>query len=384
MNCRQPDHFSVSCRTLAVQDEAPFHFCQRKPVTICAQLAFTVLWLLQPASGAAQQNVNVLVKGNAKETFGRTIALSGSQAILFRRDGRIVQFRKSDGYTFQPSSTVFEPYTSLKIQEHLQKLFGSRYEVSRTANYVVVHPKGKRSEWADPFQALYGRFTHYFAVRGFDLHEPEFPLIVIVAETPQEFDRISARDGLANPESWAGYYSQVSNWIVTKGWVPRKEAESTLIHEALHQYAFNRGLHRRYAITPKWGVEGLAAMFEAPGVNDSRNHTAEEDRIHGWYVKFMEQLVDKPGDGEILRDLVAGDEPFERDPEEAYAWSWALVWYLTETRPSAFNEWLRMTSSRPQLVAYTPQQRLADFHRVFGIEFVMLERHLLRYIADRK
>jgi Protein of unknown function (DUF1570) len=357
----------------------------RKGISLFAvALASMSLVCFGPASLSAQQDVNVLVKGKTKETFGRTLALSGSQAILYRRDGRIVEFRKSDGYTFQSSNTVFEPYSGLKIQEHLQKLFGNRYEVSLTANYVVVHPRGKRDEWAEPFQSLYGRFTHYFAVRGFELHNPEFPLIVVVTETPEEFNRISQKDGLTNPESWAGYYSQVSNWIVTKGWVSPGEAESTLIHEALHQYAFNRGLHRRYAVTPKWGVEGLAAMFESPGVNDSRNHTADKDRIHGWYFKYMERLVDEPGEGKLLRELVASDEPFDRDPAEAYAWSWALVWYLTETRPAAFNEWLKLTSNRQQLVDYSTSQRLADFQRAFGIEFVMLERHLLRHIAEFK
>src|SRR5436190_8860041 len=45
--------------------------------------------------------------------------------------------------------------------------------------------------------------------------------------------------------------------------------KDTMIHEATHQVAFNTGLHSRIGENPRWVVEGLATVFEAPGVRNS-------------------------------------------------------------------------------------------------------------------
>src|SRR5690349_23883131 len=39
---------------------------------------------------------------------------------------------------------------------------------------------------------------------------------------------------------------------------------ATVVHEAVHQLAFNTGLQVRYADNPMWVSEGLAMYFETP------------------------------------------------------------------------------------------------------------------------
>ena len=45
---------------------------------------------------------------------------------------------------------------------------------------------------------------------------------------------------------------------------------ATIIHEATHQLAFNRGLQARFADVPLWVSEGIALYFETPDLRNSR------------------------------------------------------------------------------------------------------------------
>ncbi len=310
--------------------------------------------------------------------------MGGGEIIMVRRDGRLLQFGSGEIESVDPVSTVFAPHSMLAVQEHLRKIFGNRYEVSRTARYVVVHPRGKRREWAEPFDALYNRFTHYFNVRGYSLKPPEFPLVVVVLGTREEFSLIARRDGVANPDSWAGYYSPESNWIVTRDEGNVSANDATLVHEALHQFAFNCGVHQRWAATPKWCAEGLAAMFESRGVNNSGRYTSSRDRVNSYYSNVLKERVPPDRAGSLLETTVAADDLFDRDAELAYALSWGLVWYLAETRPADFNRYLQKVAVRPRLRAYSRGDRLADFHEAFGIEFTMLGSHFATYVRDAK
>ncbi len=351
----------------------------RSWIPVCFVLAAIIL---SQTLSACNPEGTVRVVVGEKSILGRPIALTDRELILLRRDGRIVEVTKSELTSADEVSTVFTPYTSLTIQSHLQGLFGKRYEVSRTPHYVVVHPRGLRQQWADPFEALYSRFTQYFVARGYTLAEPEFPMIVVVLESTTEFNRVAVNDGMTDPNLYSGYYSPTSNWIVTKVDKNVDAGSSTLIHEALHQFAFNRGIHQRWSATPKWCAEGIATMFEAPGVNNSGRHTSAKQRRHEYYLKYLKTRVDQGNSADLLESIVAGDELFEQDLELSYALSWGLAWYLAETRHSQFNAYLQKIAQRPVLQSYSPADRIADFRESFGTDFVMLENHFLNYVAE--
>jgi hypothetical protein len=326
--------------------------------------------------------IKVVVDG--KTVLGRPLAATSREIVMLRRDGRMLELAVSDLEKLEESGQPFTPYSSLQIQEHLQKLFGKAYEVTRTPHYVVVHPPGMKRIWADPFEELYRRFTHYFAVRGYTMQNPEFPLVVVVFDSRAEFGRVARRDGIADPDSLAGYYSTESNWIVTRNEPHADVNSSTLVHEALHQFAFNTGIHQRWAANPRWCAEGLATMFEARGVNDSGRYSLDNDRINSWCLDIVLDRLDKDPDAirGLLENLIAGDRLFEKDTELAYAVSWGLTWFLCETRPADFDRYLQRIAARPGLMPYPAADRIADFREAFALDFSMLEAHLVRYVND--
>ena len=70
--------------------------------------------------------------------------------------------------------------------------------------------------------------------------------------------------------------------------------------------------------------------------------------------------------------------------QTAYAEAWALSFYLTETQPRQYGQYLKRTGSRPPFRQYTAAERTADFTALFGDNWRMLEAQFLRFMAGVK
>ncbi len=362
---------------------------QRHWRTVCWSIAvLSAGFSLWPATSDGQR-ITLKIETGSKSYIGRPVSWNDQQFIMLRRDGRMLQFDMNEVADFEKQSDFFTPYSASKVQRHLQSIFKDRYEVSRTAHYVVVHPPGMRSRWAEPFERLFGRFSHYFAVRGFSQSPTEFPLVVVVFRSRGEFNAVASQAGMDNPNGYVGFYSPKSNWIVTyqqsanKSGGPWDSNHLTLIHEALHQYAFNRGIHNRWSPTPKWCAEGLASMFETRGVNHSMKYTSKADRIHAHYLQRLKLLLKKFDSQELLKSTVANDRAFSNSPEFAYPLAWGVCFYLAETRTGEFNRYLQRIAARPALTHYPSSDRLADFARHFGSDYRQLESQFRRFMAKQ-
>ena len=60
-----------------------------------------------------------------------------------------------------------------------------------------------------------------------------------------------------------------------------------MVHEATHQLGYNLGLHNRTGSNPKWIVEGLATVFETPGMETHASDRSAMKRVNaGWLRAF--------------------------------------------------------------------------------------------------
>jgi len=317
--------------------------------------------------------------------LGRPLISDDRTIVLLRRDGRITQYDRRDITTVNEDRGPFRAASHQEVQRQLQSALGATFEVSRTDHYVVAHPPGLRATWAEPFEQLYKQFTHYFGLRQWPVAAPEFPLVVIVLEDQQAFYRFAVREQVPNPNTWAGYYSPFTNRVVT--YVQSDAASGqwnenrlTLIHEALHQYAFNTGIHSRWAPPPRWTSEGLALMFEARGVHNAIKYPQASQRLHEVYAAQLRALIAAGGLDGRLAGLVESDRDFEQQPAVAYPLAWGLAFMLSETQPAEFHAYLQATSRRAAFSPYDGPTRLADFVRAFG-DPAMLESRLERFLA---
>ena len=338
-------------------------------------------------TAAAEGMVEVTLPGLSVE--GEPLGWNSRVVHLLGRDGRLWTFDPEEVIGFKKTASRFRAYSPSEFRAALLRELGDGYEVSGTSHYLVAHPRGQRDRWAKRFEDLYRSFVHFFSVRGFDLHRPMFPLVGIVYKDRGEFNRSVAAH--ANAISGVeGYYNLNSNRITLydkggRGDSPDWQRNAAvLIHEATHQTAFNTGVHSRYSLPPTWVVEGLAMLFEAPGVYDPRNWTRPADRVNRDRLKAFRLLVVPRHRPEMLSLMVASDELFRVTPAAAYAEAWAMSFFLAETEPSKYMRYLKLTASRPPFQNYTAAERTADFTSVFGDDWRMLEARFLRFMAGVK
>jgi len=353
-------------------------------------LAVSIACLIVARSGSAAA-AEFMFRANidGKTIEGKPLTWSSQQMLLLGRDGKLYDFNPKLAKDAEKTSPNYIPYSAAELKALLQYEFDSRFDITLTRHYVVVHPRGERDEWAGRFEDLFNRFSHYFRVRGVELQEPTGPLVAVVFRDQAEYFRSAAASGTPMHPNTLGHYDPVTNRVflfdVTAGKKKKDWSENaeTIIHEATHQTAYNTGVHRRFASEPRWLVEGLATMFEAPGVWNARYDQTQIDRINrgrlAGFRKYMRHR--QPGS---LAALLASDDAFRSDPEGSYAEAWALSFYLCETQPHQYAAYLAKTAQQPLFTDYPAPERVADFQAIYGADMKMFEAKYLRFMHELK
>jgi hypothetical protein len=337
------------------------------------------------AAGPLEAMIEFSLQGQKIEAA--PISWNASEVHLLGRDGRLFDVDPAHVSDFAKSSAEFRPFSPSQFRAELLRELGDGYEVSGTSHYLVAHPRGQGDKWAERFEDLYRSFVHYFSVRGLEPSTPQFPLVGIVCRDRAEFARHAAAQGDSVSSGVLGYYNIGSNRINLYDMGAKSDSAnwrqnaSVLIHEATHQTAFNTGVHSRYSLPPLWLAEGLAMLFEAPGVYDSRNYTQLADRVNRGRLRAFRQSLAPHHRPEMLSAIVAGDDLFRINAGAAYAEAWAMSFFLVESEPAKYVQYLKRTAARPPFTLYTAAQRTADFTAVFGGDWRMLEARLLRCMA---
>ncbi len=339
------------------------------------------------AAGLPEAMIELSLHGQKVE--GAPLGWNSREVHLLGRDGRLWTFDPNEARDFTKTGSEFRAYSPSEFRATLLRELGSGYEVSGTSHYMVAHPRGQSDQWAERFEDLYRSFVQYFSVRGCEPAAPPFPLVGIVCQDRADFARrAAAQNGDSVPNGVVGYYNVESNRITlydmggqadSRNW---RQNAAVLIHEATHQTAFNTGIHSRYCPPPLWLAEGLAMLFEAPGVCDPRSHTQPGDRVNRDRLRAFRQMLAPRHRPELLASLAASDDLFRMNPAAAYAESWAMTFFLVETEPAKYAQYLRQTASRPPFQKYTAAERTADFTAVFGADWRMLEARFLRFMAE--
>ena len=339
---------------------------------------------------SARDTLTIKAEMKGRTIIGNPLAWDGKKMQILRRDGRttLVPVTGKDDYKVLPQK--FTPYAKEKMVKRLRQEFGSKYHVSVTPSFLVVHPIGDYHTWAKPFEDLNERFAAYFQTRGVRIDKPEFPLVAVVLRTRGEFDRmLSAYHDSPLSSRTLGYYSPVSNRIITydqsngrdKNWFFDTD---TVVHEATHQTAFNRGIHSRFGGTARWVTEGLACMFEAEGVHNSYIHTKQVDRVNRGRMTSLMRMISSGKAKGTLERMVRDDRIFETSPELAYAYAWGLTFFLAETKPKEYLKFLTEDAKREIYSNYSRTDRIEQFSQAFGSDFEKIEAQMFNYLKKVK
>jgi hypothetical protein len=322
---------------------------------------------------------------DGKRYAGRVDQYDRTGLVMTRRNGRIVILEPHEILSINKVADNFYPKSFEQIRDELQREFGSKYVVSATNHFLVVHPPGDYKKWALPIEQLFVRFCAYFSTRGCSVSKPEFPMVAVILRTKNEFARVTR--GRNMQPNVVGYYAFHSNRLFAYqqnlSWRSRSQNWSdtmnTVIHEVTHQVASNTGIHSRLAVNPRWVTEGLGTMFEADGVNNYFKYPDFHSRINWDRLRELRRLYDEGKVRGTVNELVIGDGLFNKDPARAYAVSWALTLYLAERNPHRYAQYLESLQRDEFTSSLNASNRMKYFYNAFG-EVVGVEAALKRFV----
>ncbi|MBC7816830.1 MAG: DUF1570 domain-containing protein [Planctomycetaceae bacterium] len=355
---------------------------------------------------AAETDSIVEARDGKTVTTGKLLAQDNQRAIMLDRVGGLHDLSLGS-VTLKPTTSRFQSLPTTELRNQLSREFGKGFEIGTTRHYVVLAPSGRAADYAAIFEEQYSTLQRYFRTRNFSLTEPQFPMVAVVFATQKQFIEYANRDGSKVMANMQGYYSPRTNRValfepagksVAVSALDRFSAsrpsvfgaiktdlKDTMIHEATHQVAYNIGLHSRVGETPRWVVEGMATVFEAEGMRTAAAGNLPKQRLN-WerYVVFQNFVQTKRLQPKSLRSFIESDHLYESAVLDFYAQSWALTFFLVETRPRNYSAYLKRIAARDPFAEYPAKERLADFKETIHADVDWLDTQFVKYIEGVK
>lgn len=346
---------------------------------------------------------------------GKTLEVAGRLLVEARDGGLLVLGRDGVLWAVPPEEQVqhsndqqpFQPYSRDELSKRLLAELPPGLRVHQTAHYMIFHDTSPAyAQWCGAlFERLYMAFTNFWSRKGFELRQPEFPLVAVVFADKQSYLKFSRPELGEAGEAVLGYFGLTSNRMTmydltglesqgrgagrnrTAAQINQILAQpealrtvATIVHEATHQIAFNCGLHARLSDCPLWFSEGIAMYFETPDLRSPKGWSGLGAVNQSRLAQFRQYLDGRPADS--LETLIRDDRRF-REPKQAldaYADAWALTYFLLQKHPKEYVAYLAALSKKQALMADAPERRLEQFRQAFG-ELIPLDAEFLRYMA---
>ncbi len=336
---------------------------------------------------------------------GRIVAEIPDSALLLEEpNGRLHQVPARQIQSREDARKPFVPLSSSELAADLLLQVPAGFEITETEHYVLC--SNSATEYVDfcgkLLEVVFDQYFRFMAEQKIEVTQPTRRLPIVIFAGTSEFQTFAARQ---HPEiSFAdtpGYYSVTENQtllldltgdrsIRSAVTIRRRLAEkplqvATVVHEAIHQLAFNSGLQVRMADNPLWLSEGLAMYFETtssrssllwnrPGLVNPRHQPA-----------FMKLNEANQVSG-TLNTLIESDSAFLNAAETpaAYAKAWALTHYLVREEKTGMQKFLHVLKQRKPMVGLTAEERTQEFLTAFGKMPDEMEHELVSYIRRQR
>lgn len=344
--------------------------------------------------------------GKQESSLAEVVRKFADESLLLRvPDGRLLSLHPEEIVSQESVPTSLTPLSQDEVIELLKVELGAEFRYASTKHFVIAFNTSQiYAEWVGKlFERFYSAFAADWSKRGIKLDSPRFPLVAIVFSNKASYLEFAHRDIGESASSLIGYYNMNSNRMISydltgiDGMVPANERVSsqvvlnsilsqpqaertvaTIVHEAVHQLAYNSGLQTRLADNPLWLSEGLAMYFEAPDLRSPQGWKIGNVNYYNFRL-FLAGLNTRQAGS--LQKLISDDQRFKDSASVAAAYheSWALTYFLMKTRRKPFTEYMKEISGLVPLGESDPRARIAMFEKHFG-ELGKLEREFLNYV----
>ena len=318
----------------------------------------------------------------------------GSTRVVLMPDGRLEPF---DGSRTQATDEPFEPLGISDMEAKMlddPRLEGFKAIRSRRFLYVYNTSETFIRTTRTILETMYPAIRKYFSRSSIDVHEPEFPLVIVAFATENEYQEFRRM-----PRGVVAYYDTLSNHVALyersslSSNVPEiaiKNAISTIAHEGAHQVLHNIGVQQRMSRWPLWLSEGIAEFFAPTSVDRGAKWqglgATNELRMHEIDSDWKQRRPS--GNGQNLHKIVAATELSSLE----YAYSWGLIHMLSKRRQkelfacvrkcSEFRPMDGLPSSGPEVAEQSVPSPEQVFTTHFGDDFSGLEREMIRHLTS--
>lgn len=349
------------------------------------------------------------VTGQTLTVEGNVLAEDRDGTILLEgRDSQHFVVRRQDRTRWDRGAERLPPWNAAQLRDRLAKEFGPAYKTRSTVNYVLCSSASSEFtiEAGKLFERALNVFITYFKTKGgFTVAKPSQPMVAIICSSRDEYLRITApifgeiaaqSDGLYSPQTnrlylFNAFGGPTEGRLRALAQQNRKDAEhaslllkerniSVVIHEGIHQIAYNTGFHSRTSVQPIWLVEGMAMFFESPDL-DRRGGWAGVGTVNRERLEHYQKLSSSRSIiplGAIVVDDVALRG---RNAVDGYAQAWALTHFLNKAKTQQYMRYLKIVNDRPPLENYSAEDRLRDFRTAFGKSPDELDVDMRRFLA---
>ncbi len=318
--------------------------------------------------------------------------------LLEHRSGRLQMI---NGPTIQERSETefeFQRMSDEEMGTYLTSLTGPEFHISQTDHYIIC--ANTSEAYAEYVGRLLDRVYTEYGKFMTDLKAPFKPasekLPIIILSSVGEFQEFAKRQHPETTfEDTPGYYSIRENQVLLQDLtrdrslkapaIRKKLSEqplqlATIVHEAVHQLAFNTGLQVRMADNPVWFSEGLATYFEQVAVKSPALWSKPglvNARHHAEFVRTATGSLSIP-----LETLLASEDAFmdSTTVATAYAESWALVYFLHKDHKENLGVYMNSLSRLQPIQRVSPEMRMTIFSQAFGESPAEIEKKVIPVI----
>ncbi len=328
--------------------------------------------------------------------------------LLQEASGRLRVVVAKESLSMNATSDPFVPLTMDQMSKAMLAELPKGFRTTTTKHYLVCYNTTEAyAKWnASLYERLFRGFYTYWKRLGVELHEPDFPLVAVVFATREGYLAYARGEEIANAETMIGYYNLLSNRVAgydltgIEGLIPpgknvstsdlvnhilaqptAERSVATVVHEAVHQLAYNSGLQTRLSDNPVCISEGLAMFFESPDFSNSSGWGGIGKVNRYNYSVFRNSFAARNPNS--LIKLLQDDSRFHSSATAsvAYGESWALTYFLLKTRSKEFAAYLTELSRRPPLEPSDSKRRMSDFQKHFGDDIEKLDREFIKYMS---
>ena len=176
-----------------------------------------MIFLGWTAAADAMDQVTFRHKGREMTESGRVLVTAEDGGLLLLgRDGVIWAIQPDELIKRTSDDAPFEPFTREEMAKRLLATLPENFEVlpvNLYKHYLIFYDTSRAyAQWCGLlFERLYMAFTNYWTHKGFELSEPEFPLVAIVFADKQAYLKYSRPDLGEAGESIVGYFNLETN-----------------------------------------------------------------------------------------------------------------------------------------------------------------------------